>query len=107
MQINVFPSSQLGQQREMNEGLQLGTLDIVLTSSAVLAQFAPKVQVIDLDAAMGHGSNDDIVGLRIDPHSPARYRVLGPLADFPEFFEAFGCEGGAMLRPEELRPTIW
>lgn len=48
VQIHVFPSSQLGQQREMNEGLQLGTLDIVLTSSAVLAQFAPKVQVIDL-----------------------------------------------------------
>jgi tripartite ATP-independent periplasmic transporter solute receptor, DctP family len=48
VQIHVFPSNQLGQQREMNEGLQLGTLDIVLTSSAVLAQFAPKVQVIDL-----------------------------------------------------------
>jgi tripartite ATP-independent transporter DctP family solute receptor len=48
VKINVFPSNQLGQQREMNEGLQLGTLDIVLTSSAVLAQFAPKTQVIDL-----------------------------------------------------------
>ena len=48
VKIHIFPSSQLGQQREMNEGLQLGTLDIVLTSSAVLAQFAPKVQVIDL-----------------------------------------------------------
>ncbi len=48
VQIHVFPSNQLGQQREMVEGLQLGTLDIVFTSSAVLAQFAPKVQVIDL-----------------------------------------------------------
>jgi TRAP-type transport system periplasmic protein len=48
VEIQVFPSSQLGQQREMNEGLQLGSLDIVFTSSAVLAQFAPKVQVIDL-----------------------------------------------------------
>ena len=47
------------------------------------------------------------VRLTIDPHSPAMYRVLGPLADFPEFFQAFGCGGGAMLRPEELRPTIW
>jgi tripartite ATP-independent transporter DctP family solute receptor len=48
VKIDVFPSNQLGQQREMNEGLQLGTLDIVFTSSAVLAQFAPKTQVIDL-----------------------------------------------------------
>jgi len=45
--------------------------------------------------------------LTIDPHSPGRYRVLGPLANLPEFFEAFACDGGAMARPKELRPTIW
>jgi predicted metalloendopeptidase len=45
--------------------------------------------------------------LTIDPHSPGRYRVLGPLANLPEFFEAFACDGGAMARPAELRPTIW
>ncbi len=47
------------------------------------------------------------VRLTIDPHSPGRYRVLGPLANLPEFFEAFGRDGGAMQRPKELRPTIW
>ena len=45
--------------------------------------------------------------LTIDPHSPNRYRVLGALADMPEFYAAFGCEGGAMQRPAELRPAIW
>jgi putative endopeptidase len=45
--------------------------------------------------------------LTIDPHSPGRYRVLGPLANLPEFFAAFACDGGAMARPKELRPTIW
>jgi putative endopeptidase len=45
--------------------------------------------------------------LMVDPHSPGRFRVLGPLANLPEFFEAFGCDGGAMARPKELRPTIW
>jgi predicted metalloendopeptidase len=45
--------------------------------------------------------------LTIDPHSPGRYRVLGPLANLQEFFEAFACDGGAMARPTELRPTIW
>lgn len=45
--------------------------------------------------------------LTIDPHSPGRYRVLGPLANLPEFFDAFACDGGAMARPKELRPTIW
>jgi putative endopeptidase len=47
------------------------------------------------------------VRLNIDPHSPGRYRVLGPLANLPEFFEAFGRDGSAMERPKELRPTIW
>ncbi len=43
-----------------------------------------------------------------DPHSPARFRVLGPLSNMPEFFSAFGCEGRRSLaRPEALRVKIW
>lgn len=47
------------------------------------------------------------VRLATDPHSPARFRVMGPLSNLPEFFEAFGDKGGAMARPAALRPTIW
>ncbi|MED5371144.1 MAG: M13 family metallopeptidase [Myxococcota bacterium] len=35
-----------------------------------------------------------------DPHSPARYRIQGPLANLPEFHEAFGCEAGTPMHPE-------
>jgi len=46
--------------------------------------------------------------LNTDPHAPGKYRVLGPLANLPEFFEAFGCpEGSAMARPVAVRPAIW
>ncbi|MCX7780737.1 MAG: DctP family TRAP transporter solute-binding subunit [Negativicutes bacterium] len=48
VEIQVYPSSQLGDQRDLLEGLQLGTVDMTITSSAVLAHFIPKVQVIDL-----------------------------------------------------------
>lgn len=48
IEIQVFPNSQLGGQRELLEGLQLGTVDIALTSSAVLGNFIPTAQVIDL-----------------------------------------------------------
>jgi tripartite ATP-independent transporter DctP family solute receptor len=48
VQIQVFPNSQLGGQRDLLEGLQLGTLDITLSSTAVLANFIPQCQVIDL-----------------------------------------------------------
>jgi putative endopeptidase len=48
------------------------------------------------------------VRLNTDPHSPGKYRVLGPLSNLPEFYEAFGCpEGSAMVRPLAERPTIW
>ena len=43
-----------------------------------------------------------------DPHSPARFRTLGPLANMPEFAEAFGCEAGdAMVLGDERRAEIW
>jgi putative endopeptidase len=46
--------------------------------------------------------------LNTDPHSPGKYRVVGPLSNLPEFYEAFGCpEGSAMVRPLAERPTIW
>jgi predicted metalloendopeptidase len=41
-----------------------------------------------------------------DPHSPARWRVNGPLSNFPEFAKAWGCRGGdAMIRADQV--TIW
>ncbi len=43
-----------------------------------------------------------------DPHPTARYRVIGPLSNSPEFQKAFGCKvGSPMVRPPELRCTIW
>ena len=46
--------------------------------------------------------------LRTDPHSPGRVRVIGPLSNLPEFYEAFGCvDGTAMKRDEKVRPAIW
>ena len=46
--------------------------------------------------------------VRSNEHSPARFRVIGPLTDMPEFFATFGIkEGDAMWRPESLRVKIW
>jgi putative endopeptidase len=43
-----------------------------------------------------------------DPHSPAKWRVNGPLSNMPEFHAAFGCKAGdKMVRPEPLRARIW
>ena len=43
-----------------------------------------------------------------DVHAPAKWRVIGPLSDLPEFYEAFGIkEGQPMWRPEKDRVRIW
>ena len=43
-----------------------------------------------------------------DPHSPGEYRVVGPLANMPEFAEAFGCkEGDLMVNNDSLKAIIW
>ncbi len=46
--------------------------------------------------------------VRSNEHSPAKFRVIGPLANMPEFYATFGVkEGDLMWRPESLRVKIW
>lgn len=46
--------------------------------------------------------------LLTDVHSPAQYRVNGPMADVPAFYEAFGVKPGQKLyRPDSARVRIW
>jgi endothelin-converting enzyme/putative endopeptidase len=42
----------------------------------------------------------------VDPHSPSKFRVIGPLANFPEFAAAFACEKGTPMNPER-RCEVW
>ncbi len=43
-----------------------------------------------------------------NPHSPGRFRVLGPVSNMPEFYKAFGIKAGApMWRAPELRTRVW
>ncbi len=44
----------------------------------------------------------------IDPHAPPPFRVNGPLANLPQFANAFGCRAGTpMARPPQQRCAIW
>jgi tripartite ATP-independent transporter DctP family solute receptor len=48
LKIKIYPSQQLGSERELLELLQIGSLDITKVSAAVLENFAPKIQVFSL-----------------------------------------------------------
>ncbi len=46
--------------------------------------------------------------VQTDPHPVAKYRVIGPLSNLPEFQKAFGCKDGSpMVRPAEKRCEVW
>ncbi len=46
--------------------------------------------------------------VKSDVHSPAKFRVIGPLTDMPEFYSAFGIkQGDPMYRPDSVRVKIW
>ncbi|XP_073816908.1 membrane metallo-endopeptidase-like 1 [Musca autumnalis] len=48
---------------------------------------------VDVDEVM-----KDKVSL-LDIHAPAKYRVIGPLANFPEFAKVFKCNQGSTMNP--------
>ena len=48
VKVEVYPSTQLGNERDMVEGLQLGTIDLVVTSTGPVGGFVPKMFVVDL-----------------------------------------------------------
>jgi len=78
VKIDVYPSTQLGNERDMVEGLQLGTIDLVVTSTGPLGGFVPKMFVVDLPFLF-----------RDREHA---YKVLdGPIGK--EIFEAFSAKG--------------
>jgi len=46
--------------------------------------------------------------INTDPHSPAKWRVLGPLMNFDAFYKAFNVQpGDQMYKPEAERIKIW
>lgn len=65
--VQHYPSGALGGEREMVESVQLGTLEMAITGTAVIGNFVPEMQVMDLpflfrDAAHARATLDGPVG---------------------------------------------
>ena len=46
-EMQVFPSSSLGNEEAINEGLSLGTIDLIYTGPAFMAQSYPEIGILD------------------------------------------------------------
>ena len=48
VEFKLFPSAQLGNARQMNEGVQLGTLEATVSPAAFIGGFNPAISVLDI-----------------------------------------------------------
>lgn len=81
--LQVFPSNQLGQEREVAEQILLGTVDIANPSNAVLTNFVPQFIVFDMPFLLRDRDHlnkvvEGPVGAKLAEAAKARgFRVLG------------------------------
>jgi TRAP-type transport system periplasmic protein len=77
IRIQIFPAGALGNERDMIEGAQLGTIDMVVTSSAAAGPFVPALRILDIpflfrDPTHARTVLDGPVGAELLAAMPAR-----------------------------------
>ncbi len=77
VEFQIFPQGQLGNQRQMTEGVQLGTLEATVSPAAFLGGFNPLVSVLDIPYLIP-GDTDAAAALRDGPFGQA---LLDSFAD--------------------------
>lgn len=82
--VEIFPNAQLGDEQGMIEGLKLGTVDVIVTSTPPLSGFSEKVELLSLpfladDLAQNYRIVDGPAGdaLAADLEVPTGGKVLG------------------------------
>lgn len=104
--IQQFPSSALGGEREMIEGVQIGTQDLALVSTGAIPNFVPQVAVFDLpflfrDYAHAHAVLDGAIGTEMLERFSARGLVA--LAWGEGGFRHVTNNKRPIAKPEDLR----
>jgi putative endopeptidase len=80
-------------------------------STATIDGFTPDQQFF---IAWGQFRGDEIrletqrLMVQGDPHPVSKYRVIGPMSNFPPFAQVFGCKlGSPMVRSDAERCVVW
>ena len=104
--FNHFPSSALGGERELIEGLQLGTVEAVIVSTGALSNFVPDVGAVDIpflfrDTAHARAVLDGKFGQ--DLLAKFRARGLIALAWGEQGFRHLTNNKRAVVKPEDMK----
>ena len=106
MEIEIYPSEQLGSEREMIELVQIGVLDMSKVSAAVLGNFTPEYKVLSVpylfrDREHRFNTLDSTVGDSIRLASiEYNFRALG---FYDAGFRSFYTNGRPIRKPSDLQ----
>jgi C4-dicarboxylate-binding protein DctP len=105
VEFQIFPSGQLGNQREMTEGVQLGTLEATVSPAAFIGGFNPAISILDIPfllpedadkaqalregefgrALLDSFSSKGVVGVALWPNGLKNFTSNKPLDDLSAF----------------------
>jgi C4-dicarboxylate-binding protein DctP len=105
VEFKIFPQAQLGNQRQMTEGVQLGTLEATVSPAAFLGGFNPTISVLDIPfllpdngyaaqklrsgpfgaALLASFSKRGVVGVALWPNGRKNFTSRKPLDDLAAF----------------------
>lgn len=105
VEFQIFPSAQLGNQRQMTEGVQLGALEATVSPAAFIGGFNPTVSILDIPfllpadadhaqelregdfgkALLDSFSSKGVVGVALWPNGLKNFTSNKPLDDLDSF----------------------
>lgn len=106
LKMTIYPSGQLGAERECLELLQIGSLDMTKVSASVMENFAPDYQVLSLpyifkDREHSYAVLDGEVGNQL-LNDGEKYRLKG-LCFYDAGSRSFYTKDRPILSPDDLR----
>lgn len=106
LKIRIYPSQQLGSERELLELLQIGSLDMSKVSAAVLENFAPQISVYSLPYLFRNDKHrfavlDGKIGRQL-LLQPQKYRLRG-LTYYDAGYRSFYTKNTPIHSPKDLQ----
>ncbi len=106
LQIKIYPSQQLGTERQCVELLQIGSLGMTKVSSGVLENFAPSMKIFGLpflfeDKQHGYRVLDGEIGKQLLDES-AKYWLKG-IAFYDAGYRSFYTKDRSVSHPDDLK----